>query len=407
MLKRVCLSALLFSLAAGVSTIVAGAGFETALASSVTDFASQSTISTTTQGHVDATIQKSEASIGGALTTGDNWKGYLRQMGRNITVTLPSTESIQSISIEMEQDPGSGVYYPNHVDFEVMYNGQWTKVGTANTKVPSTDKRISTQTFSVKVSNINTQQVRIRFPLSVWVFARHLHIYGTAPNGASGTLNSDVPQDWPTYHSALSPSDARAHGIHNMLLVYTGDHGSLGLWSQSDFLTMLGYTSWTGSEPSAGMFDTMLFLPYGSVAGTQSGWQAYLNDLFAPNQQLSALDAVVGQMNQELSTPGNKEKVVLTLPYSSYGDGVWGTVNGNLINLNGTSDDPLALQARHQAMQWYLQTLLSMCNNAHFQNLELTGLYWENEVVNDEQPGEVPLIQDAVSLAHQNNLPLF
>jgi hypothetical protein len=213
MLKRVSLSALSLSLAAGMSTIVTGAGFETAFADSLTDFAPQSTISTATQGQVDATFQKSEASIGGALTTGDNWKAYLRQMGRDITVTLPGTESIQSISIEMEQDPGSGVYYPNHVDFEVMYNGQWTKVGTANTKIPSTDKRISTQTFSVKVNKINTQQVRIRFPVSVWVFARHLHIYGTAPNGAGGTLNSDVRQAPPTYHSALSPSDARAHGI--------------------------------------------------------------------------------------------------------------------------------------------------------------------------------------------------
>ncbi|CAM3926628.1 DUF4855 domain-containing protein [Alicyclobacillus pomorum] len=249
--------------------------------------------------------------------------------------------------------------------------------------------------------------MRIRFLVAVWVFARHLHIYGTVPNGAGGAPSSEVLQNPPTYHSALSPSDARAHGIHNMLLVYTGDHGSLGLWSQLDFLPMLGYTSLTGSAPSARMFDTMLFLPYGSVADTQSGWQAYLNDLFASNQQLSSLDAAVGQVNQELSTPGYKEKVVLTLPYASYGDGVWGSVNGNPINLNGTSDDPLALQARHQAMQWYLQTLLSMWNNAHFQNLELTGLYWENEAVNEERPGEVPLIQDAVSLAHQNNLPLF
>ncbi|CAM3926662.1 hypothetical protein [Alicyclobacillus pomorum] len=106
---------------------------------------------------MDATFQKNEASIGGALTTVDNWKGYLRQMGRDVTVTLPSTESIQAISIEMEQDPGSGVYYPNHADFEVKYNGQWTKVSTAHTKILSTDKRISTQTFSVKVNNINTQ----------------------------------------------------------------------------------------------------------------------------------------------------------------------------------------------------------------------------------------------------------
>jgi hypothetical protein len=71
---------------------------------------------------------------------------------------------------------------------------------------------------------------------------------------------------------------------------------------------MLGYTSLTGSAPSARMFDTMLFLPYGSVADTQSGWQAYLNDLFAPNQQLSALDAAVGQMNQEISTPATRRK---------------------------------------------------------------------------------------------------
>jgi hypothetical protein len=58
----------------------------------------------------------------------------------------------------MEQDQGSGVYYPNHVDFEVMYNGQWSKVETSNTKIPLTDKRISTQTFSVV--NIDFQLTR-------------------------------------------------------------------------------------------------------------------------------------------------------------------------------------------------------------------------------------------------------
>ncbi|GMA51074.1 hypothetical protein GCM10025857_24310 [Alicyclobacillus contaminans] len=375
----------------------------------VTDLAPSSSLETTVTGSPDATFQASEQQYAGWLTQGDNWRGYLRQQGRSITVTLPSSASVRTVSIDMMQNPASGIYYPSYVDVEVQSNGQWIKVGRVATHIPLTDRRVSTQTFALQLPGVETTQVRVSFPVGVWVFARHLHIYAAVGGQTGGTVAPISTSDSgdATANRPLSPTDPGVNGIRNMLLVYTGNHTAAGTWTTQDFLPMVGYSSLSSGSWQGRMFDTMLFVPYGTVGDTESAWQDYLHDLFAPNQQLAALDAAVGQINQQLGTYGQKENVVLTLPYPAYGDGVFGTVNGQTLSFDGGPDDALALQARHQALQWYLQQLLADWRNANYSNLKLVGLYWENEAINTERPGEVALVQDAAALAHAQSLSFY
>ncbi|MCL6516922.1 DUF4855 domain-containing protein [Alicyclobacillus sp.] len=402
--KRTILSGVAaFTLTAGLA---AGPGAATAWADgpALTDLTPMATVTTDVQGQYDSTFTRMEQTYGAPLTGGDGWRGFLRQGGRTITVTLPQACSLGTISIQMEQNARSGIYYPSQVDVSANVGGSWVKLGTVRPVIPPTDRRRTTYTFRVNAGGITAQQVRISFPVQVWVFARHLTISGMAA-GAGSASPSPVSGSTPGMQQPLSPADPRSRGIRNMLLAYTGDHGTAGTWTPSDFLPMVMYQPPVGGAGQH-LFDTVLFLPYGTLADNQAAWRAYLDDLFRPGQQLSALDAAVGQANAALGTPGYREKVVIALPYPDYGDGVWGAVGGSL-DFNGLAQDPNALSARLEALRWYLQTLRTDWSQAGFQNLTLTGVYWVNEQVDPGAPADPALIAGAAQAAHDEGLPMF
>jgi hypothetical protein len=274
----------------------------------------------------------------------------------------------------MEQNAAEGIYYPNDVEFEAYSNGQWYSLETQDTSIPQNDKTKTTQVFQFNDSvGIETNEIRVYFPVNIFVFARGLDITGsTTETGDTPTSPTFqiVGGNTPSTTGALSPSSPNAYGIANMLLVPTGSYGELGTWSESDFEPMLEYINSAG-QVVAPLFDTMLFSPYANVPDTVVGWTAYLNDLFQSGQELSALDAAVGATNESLNRPGYKEKVVLSIPYFAYGDSNFGTVNGQALTFTGTATDPDALNARNAALNWYISTLLSRWKTADYQNLKL------------------------------------
>jgi hypothetical protein len=65
------------------------------------------------------------------------------------------------------------------------------------------------------------------------------------------------------------------------------------------------------------------------------------------------------------------------------------------------------VQAREAAEQWYLNQLISRWQSANFSNLQLVGLYWDEEQYRETMPGEEQMVQFAVDEAKSVNLPLF
>jgi hypothetical protein len=459
---------------ASVVPTAKAASFGSSSSASVTNLAAGASIQTQTDGPVDAQFSSLESSYSSPLTSMNSWHGFCRQNGRDITITLPSNADIQTISIQLEQNASMGIYYPSHVDFEAYSGNQWYKVASQDSVVPLTDKRLTTQTFRVNVNGLRTSQIRIHFPVGVWVFARRLEVFGT-PNSSMGPTLPSGATVVQSQNYGQTGNYGGTRGIRNMLLVYTGADGSLGTWSPSDFLPMLAYypqvaqttqntgtsttststsptqtggqtgtqtggqsgggqtttqtggqtgtstggqtttptggqpsstqtyttpTVTTATQPTGWMFDTMLFTPFGSMSDTQAGWQSYLQDLFARGQELDALNTAVGQAHQATGVYA-PEKVVLTIPYPSFGDGWWGYANGQSLSFNPTATDAAALKSREAALNWYIQTLLSDWNSQGYQNLQLTGLYWEQEDVQYNAPGEVNLIENTAKVVHQ------
>lgn len=371
-----------------------------------TDYAPLSNIKVTLTGPSDLVFMKQEGKYNAVQLSGSNaWHGFHLQSGRDITVQMPINRAVDSVSIELEQVPKFGIYYPQQVDFEVNVDGNWYLADSAKTQIPTWDKNITTQTFTGHLKDIQTNLVRIHFSVDSWVFARHVKVNVLTSSSSTPQPLPNLPPAPEPVGAPLSVSDPRSAGIHNMLLVYTDGSTANGQWSSHDFLPMIAYMARGGALKDR-MFDAMLFLPYGSMVDNQIGWQMYLNSLFTPGSQLDALNTAVGQANAGLSTPGVREKVVIALPYPKFGDGTWGIIGNQVESFNATKDDPLALASRTQALNWYIQTLAQMWQKAHFSNLTLTGLYWMNENLAVSAPAEVPLVHGVADAAHAMKLPL-
>lgn len=290
-------------------------------------------------------------------------------------------------------------------------NGSWLSIGTVKTSIPDSDPNSSTQTFTIPCNDIYAHEFRIHFSVNKWVFANNLQVLAAnfATPQPGQTTHLPAVQNYP--NAPLHVFDSNDHGIHDMLLVYTGAHGSLGTWSQADFKPMVTYVSQDG-QIGGRMFDTMLFLPYAGLANTQVAWSGYVNQLFRSTSNLAALDASTSAANQSLQQLhfGNgqfKENVVIALPYPSVGNSTWGTVDGNSISFAGSSTDDDGVQARAQALQWYVNDVLNRWKAANYTHLNLVGFYWLSEQVNYAHPGEADLIEQTSSMIHELGYPLF
>ncbi|WAH41695.1 DUF4855 domain-containing protein [Alicyclobacillus fastidiosus] len=378
-----------------------------ATSASVQDLTTLGSISTTVTGLPDSTFSQAESVYQQPVTSAQGWLGFNHQGGRYITVKFGKSVNLKHIQITALQNQSAGVYFPDYVQFEFEQNDDWYSAGARYSAIPASGQKTITQTFAWdSTGGVEADAIRLYIPVGVWVFVRGLDIQGsTTSQGSPADLLTAVPGTGDDIGpmSPTSPGDA---GIHNMLLVDTGANGAEGTWSTSDFLPMIGDVNSVGQMTSP-LFDTMLFLPYGSVNNTVTGLTNYITDLFEPNQQLSALDQAVAQSNQMLNRPDYKEKVVLTIPYFGYGTHDFGEISGQDVNFAGSGADPNALTARESAMQWYLQTLMAKWQAADFQHLQLAGIYWDEEQYHTTTPGEFSYLQYGVNQVHQLKLPLF
>ncbi|KUO94897.1 DUF4855 domain-containing protein [Ferroacidibacillus organovorans] len=378
-------------------------------AAPLVNFAHVGSVSWTSNGPADAQFQKLEKRYDAKLLGNPHWHGFLNQEGRTITVNLYYLHTINGLSIQMEQDPKAGIFYPSHVDFEVNLYGKWYMLGSVPTKIPQSASGNSTQWFAVQTHDLQASEFRIVFPVTNWVFTRNLGIWGSDFSVPTSQSLPNLPQVPKPFTQMMTIFDPRSAGIRNMMLAYSGSYGQMGTWTAKDFLPVTSYLLQNG-QIGGRLFDTVLFLPY-TLAQNQQAWLSYLNNLFAQNEQLSALNQAMAKTDQGMNkfgyNPYPKEKVVIALPYPSYHSGAWGLLGGQILSFKPTASDPGSVASRLTAIQWYLNTFLAKWKQAGFSNLSLAGFYLNDETVHYTFPGEVSLIQGTSQMVHKAGYPLF
>lgn len=340
----------------------------------------------------------------GLASTSETWTGFFRQGGRDITVDLKSTRPVSKISLEFQQDAGSGIYFPKYLDCSISADGkEWYHLGQVSHSIAPSDPTVQSKDFMLTFPPVTARYVKLSFPVDVFVFARHLSIQGGGRPQQPVVLAHDVQVARASADTYLQIQDMK-----NILLVFTGAHGDLGKWTAGDFLPMAAYVDGRYSIKGR-MFDTMLFLPYPDLAGTRDSWAAYADDLFAPGAQLSALEETAARLNEQAGLKG-KINVILTVPYPDGQQEDFGALEkgGASLSFSGKkAGDAQAAGDRFAAVQWYYNNIMSKWNQSGYKYINLAGIYWYRESMDPTTPGDVELAQNVARLVRNNNQKFF
>ncbi len=357
------------------------------------------------------------------------WVGLLRQYGRSIVVNLGTQQHVRRVSLDFLQNLGAGIEFPDSVTYYASNDGvSWYRLGTAWSSQGAGDFTPQTQSYAVD-TDVNAQYIRAQFDDKVFAFTDEFAVYGSAESDSKAKSPEDeghaltqimgdnylvdkkapglpgLPDSkQPTSPSGYLTANEEASGkINNMQLVYTGAYGSEGTWTQSDFLPMIAQENASGT-PTGWLYDATLIGPYQSQLQTSTtGWSGWLNDLFAPNIELSAMNQAVGTLKQRLNDPSFEEKVVITIPGLTANPSDFGTVDasGQSLDLNPADVGPqVAAVNKVRAINWYIQQVESDWRQADFKNLQLTGFYWGPESLNVSDPYDPQIVRATSDLVH-------
>lgn len=186
-----------------------------------------------------------------------------------------------------------------------------------------------------------------------------------------------------------------------------------GDWLPDDFIPYVAHLDWEG-EPDDIFFDTFIFLALASDRGRQfagelgqeqaalwADWQWYIDRLFVPGKQLSALEQAVAAVGKRLGQPRHGVLIYIMIPYPSYKVTDFGSPDG-------TKGGPslLPVENRRHVVEWYIDEVLKRWEAWRPAHLRLGGFYWLQEHVNPVVPDEEQFVRDVARHVHERGLKL-
>lgn len=211
--------------------------------------------------------------------------------------------------------------------------------------------------------------------------------------------------------------DPRSGGVNDLMLIYT----NYGLsWSGLDALP---YVTYMGKLDGAELpiydwfFDSFLFLALVGPNGTafdapsrgtpaaKDEWQWFMDSLFEENRQLAGFERAyeIGKNSLELKQKG---KVYIMIPNPMAQIKNFGDVDGTGSLNFSWKDASIATDHRFRAVKWYIDQVTERFKAAEFENIELVGFYWLEEMIHYEIPGEADLIRKVSDYLHEKDLKL-
>lgn len=184
------------------------------------------------------------------------------------------------------------------------------------------------------------------------------------------------------------PDSPQAGGMRDIMLAYMGRD----VWKQEDFLPYVAYLDKKqGGRPVDWFYDSWLFLMFGGApsggayafgSATKTDWDFYFDLLFAPDQNLAALNACVEAVGRQLGDTDQVCPVIIMIPHLAPSMKDFGDVDGD-----GQPEDCSRDADRLKAFRWAVDTVLARWQPEAYPHLRLWGFYWMNEGVyrEDEQ----------------------
>ena len=226
---------------------------------------------------------------------------------------------------------------------------------------------------------------------------------GAVPLSSSGLEKFDKNGD--VYDMKYqSQSEALLGGVGDIVLAYY-NHSVL---DEKFFRPYVGYIKDGKAQDT--MFDGFLFLPTPGemikggrpdFTSVKEEWEDLENKLFIKGQNLDALNKAAGKVKNELGLKDYKYKFYISIAHPSMHVTDFGDINGD-----GKSESLRTVEARIEAVKWYVRRFYEMYDPADYPNLEFAGWYWFHESI-DTFEGDPEVIKGTSDYLHTIGDQLF
>ncbi len=393
--------------------------------------------------------------------TGERSKYYeaYRNIDRSIVIDLGAERNIRELSMHVQENPGYGISAPAFLSYYLSTDGvnfnrvsRVSRFDAVRDEEPSHMEgdetgQLINYNFTASDMNYNARYVKVSFELTgTWAFMDELEINGLTEPAKDADALPDTPgTDYEYVNAYAKPSQSR--GIQHESLIYSG------YWQPSptdpfedthktvqDVLSTVAYLNEDGTIQDK-FFESVTLLPHlmmpdmttedpcdsrnmvyvinemfgnpdaAKMCARINEWQLWLDFIFDYTDEngekcnLAALDKAAGQVKAATNDPDYKlgVKIAITPPILCQND--FGALPGTTRSLNfevsETNSREQALADRKAAVKWYVDTVISRFENAHFENLRFDGFYWFHESVDyDVDPLAAESVKAATEYIH-------
>ncbi|MBR5780003.1 MAG: DUF4855 domain-containing protein [Clostridia bacterium] len=327
--------------------------------------------------------------------------------GRAITFKLPCLCSVCGFSMSTNREDAVGIRSPRYIKIRVSYDGSdFTTVWEQDTRSP---RDMRTVLYKGEFEPVMATYVQFVYDTVHHVYIDELELYGcTDTTGALMPINDGKPM-FNEFESATEINeypDENILGSSNIALSYNYRPiaDDKGLQTESDYLPLVAYLSEKGELLDTFM-DGFLYLPdvsfdFSPRGQHVEGWQEYVESVFVPDKNLSALDKTVGRVKQAVGLADYKVGVYFTILYTFTGHDDFGYLNGEHLVFDN-------VESRKKAIKWLIDTMISRYNECNYENTALLGFYWFEEALNPTDKYEEELIKFTCDYVHKKGYKCF
>ncbi len=317
------------------------------------------------------------------------WTEFYRGTAVQVTVDLGEVMAVTGATLGEFQYSTAGIWCSRYLEIYVSENG--TDFGLAgktenNNFITQTQKK--RVEFKVTLDKAyKARYVRAVFSSDVFTYVDELSIFGGKDvSGAASAEKTVFPE---------KEIGGDIDGINSICLMYTATN-----YTPDTIKPYFAYVDKTGKAVDT-MFDSMLFLGMPVTSSSdgymrQNDMKSFVSVAMGANNNMGALNAVVGQLKGELGLADDfKYPVFFSVPNIGIYSDSFGEIDGQNVSSNN-------LENRTKIVKWYIDYVEEQFKVSNFDNLTLKGFYWFAESIDYARSNYEPaLVKNFNDYSHE------